>query len=282
MVRASAPRNRFSSIALLKIAVVFARVLAWICAMIYVGTAAWSIPKTSRDRFPKGDSILASYAQRLNAVEINSSFYREHQPKTYARWAESVPEDFRFSVKLSRRFTHEARLNLDARGIAALREALVGYRALGRKLGCVLAQLPPSLSFDPCSARAFLQALRDGYHGTVAAEPRHASWLQGEALDLLRSFDVARAWTDPSPIPNPNAHELSEPPIAYFRLHGSPEIYKSAYEGAQLDDFHARVAAVSSAEARTTDAWCVFDNTTLGHATINALDLRRSFEAPAN
>src|ERR1700760_3747408 len=76
----------------------------------HIGTAGWSIPKAQRERFGAGDSILARYAARLNAVEINSSFYRPHRPATYARWAAAVPQNFRFSVKLPKAITHERRL----------------------------------------------------------------------------------------------------------------------------------------------------------------------------
>ena len=81
--------------------------------MIYVGTAAWSIPKIALDSFPLEGSHLERYSNVLNAVEINSSFYKDHQAKSYKRWAESTPENFKFSVKLNRRFTHECDLKID-------------------------------------------------------------------------------------------------------------------------------------------------------------------------
>ncbi len=82
---------------------------------ILIGTAGWSLPGTQRDRFAEGPSLLARYATRLDAVEINSSFYRPHRPATYARWAQSVPDGFRFAVKLPKTITHERRLS-DAEG----------------------------------------------------------------------------------------------------------------------------------------------------------------------
>jgi uncharacterized protein YecE (DUF72 family) len=58
---------------------------------VRVGCAGWSIPKRYAPWFPSSGTHLERYATRLPAVEINSSFYRFHQPKTYARWAASVP-----------------------------------------------------------------------------------------------------------------------------------------------------------------------------------------------
>ncbi|WP_155518861.1 DUF72 domain-containing protein, partial [Xanthomonas euvesicatoria] len=71
-------------------------------ARVRCGCAGWSIPAADRAQFGEGASVLQRYATRFDAVEINSSFYRPHRASTYARWADSVPEDFRFSVKLPR------------------------------------------------------------------------------------------------------------------------------------------------------------------------------------
>ena len=70
--------------------------------MTYIGTAGWSIPAHYAPDFAGAGTHLARYAAQMTAVEINSSFYRPHQRKTYERWAASVPEVFRFSVKLPR------------------------------------------------------------------------------------------------------------------------------------------------------------------------------------
>jgi uncharacterized protein YecE (DUF72 family) len=78
--------------------------------MAFIGTAGWSIPAIHAHAFPGSGTHLERYGAVLNAVEINSSFYRPHRQKTYARWAASVPEDFRFSVKLPRTITHHQRL----------------------------------------------------------------------------------------------------------------------------------------------------------------------------
>src|SRR5882672_7704627 len=75
-----------------------------------VGTAGWSVPSRYAAVVPPGGSHLERYARRLNVAEINSSFYRPHQRKTYERWAQSTPIDFRFSVKVPKAVTHERRL----------------------------------------------------------------------------------------------------------------------------------------------------------------------------
>ena len=90
-------------------------------------------------------SHLERYGAILNAVEINSSFYRPHRTATYERWAASVPEDFRFAVKVPKAITHERRLK-DVGDL--LDRFLSEVSGLGPKLGPLLVQLPPSLSFQ--------------------------------------------------------------------------------------------------------------------------------------
>jgi uncharacterized protein YecE (DUF72 family) len=216
-----------------------------------------------RERFPPGPSLLQRYAAVFPAVEINSSFYRPHRPGTYARWAASVPDGFRFAVKLPRTVTHEAGLA----GTAPLLDRfLAEVRALGDRLGVVLVQLPPSLAFDCEAAAAFFDDLRARHPGAVACEPRHPSWFTDEAEALLGSREIARVAADPAVAPRA-AHPGGWPGLAYWRLHGSPRMYYSAYPGAELDRVAAALLGVSG------ERWCIFDNTAGGAAAGQALDL---------
>ena len=123
----------------------------------YIGTAGWAISTPAKSRFTPVGTHLERYAQRLNAVEINSAFYRNHKPETYAKWAASVPEDFRFSVKLLRKFTHQQKL---AGPWDDLPQVIGRIASLAHKWGALLVQLPPSLKLDPTLAREFFSALR--------------------------------------------------------------------------------------------------------------------------
>lgn len=199
-------------------------------------------------------------------MEINSSFHRPHRVSTYAGWAASVPEGFRFSVKVPKEITHAARLE-SVDGL--LDDFMPGPRALGEKLGCLLVQLPPSLAFEAAVAERFLTSLRDQYQGEVACEPRHATWLRDDAEDMLDRFRVARVAADPDRPPG-----AGEPGawagLRYYRLHGSPRMYYSSYPGAYLERVAERLTAEHAAGRAV---WCVLDNTAHGAATLNALDL---------
>jgi hypothetical protein len=165
---------------------------------IYVGVAGWSMPASSVDQFNLNGSHLQRYSSRLNAVEINSSFYRPHRRSTYERWAASVPDGFRFAVKLPKAITHEHRL----RGCEALLERFAGEVAgLGEKRGPILVQLPPSLGFEPLAVQAFLAGARRVLGGAIVLEPRHASWFSAEVDAILASEQVARVVADPAVTP---------------------------------------------------------------------------------
>jgi uncharacterized protein YecE (DUF72 family) len=233
---------------------------------IYIGTAAWSIPRAVQPRFPPGESLLARYSAVLPTVEINSTFYRPHRTSTFERWAASVPRAFRFSIKVPSTITHDQRLGNIA---APLKQFLTALVPLGSRLGCLLVQLPPSLAFDARVARAFFTVLRKRFDRGVALEPRHASWFADRADRLLNEFEVARVAADP-----PRAEVDGEPGgwggLAYFRLHGSPRMYYSSYEDDFLDALAEKLWALRRPRIPT---WCIFDNTTLGAATGNALSL---------
>jgi uncharacterized protein YecE (DUF72 family) len=234
--------------------------------LIRIGTAGWIIPKQYAAEFPAEGTHLHRYARRLSAVEINSSFYRPHKPATYARWAASVPPDFRFAVKIPREITHVRKLVC---ATDVLDRFLVESASLGGKRGPLLVQLPPSLSFDEPIAGAFFDAVRTRFDGLVVCEPRHTSWFTTRAEALLAGHKIARAAADPAPAPAA-ARPGGWSGLEYYRLHGSPRMYYSAYKPERLD---ATAAQLQETTPATTEHWCIFDNTALGEATSDALAL---------
>jgi uncharacterized protein YecE (DUF72 family) len=230
----------------------------------FIGTAGWGISARDKGAFPQTGSHLERYAGRLDAVEINSSFYRPHRRETYERWAGSVPENFRFSAKIPKAMTHGRRLA----GCEDLAEAFLSQvEGLGNKLGVLLVQLPPSLRFDPDIAGNFFKMLMTRTDVRLACEPRHASWFEADAGTLLADFEVARVAADPAPVPAA-AEPAAWPGLAYFRWHGAPRIYYSDYDAESRRQIRQRLDAARKGGA---EIWCIFDNTAEGHALGNAL-----------
>lgn len=231
---------------------------------ISIGCAGWALRKEHAPSFPAVGTHLTRYAGRLPAVEINSSFYKPHKPATYAKWAASVPEGFRFAVKVPREATHTRRL-VGTEDV--LDRFLAEATSLGKKLGPLLVQLPPSLTFSVTVADKFFASLRERFDGDVVLEPRHASWFESGAETLVAKHRVARVSADPAVVEG-----AGEPGgwdgLVYYRLHGSPKVYYSAYSDAYLEALADKITAA----AESASVWCIFDNTAEGAATANALD----------
>ena len=231
---------------------------------IRIGTAGWTIPARDSASFPGEGSSLERYAARFGCAEINSSFHRSHRPDTWRRWGEAVPVGFRFSAKLPKEITHKRRLTDCSEPLAA---ALAEMAGLGDGVEVLLVQLPPSLAFEPAAAAAFLDDLRGRWDRSIALEPRHPSWFEEDPDALLDRLRIARVAADPAKVPA-GAEPGGWRGLAYYRLHGSPTVYRSSYDDGRLEDYAARIAAQGR-------AWCIFDNTASGAATSDALKLTR-------
>lgn len=231
-----------------------------------IGTAGWSIPAREAARFGPGGSVLERYATRFAGVEINSSFYRPHRPETWARWADSVPAGFRFAVKMPKTISHERKL-VDCGDLVA--RFLDDVGGLGDKLAILLLQLPPGLAFDRVVVEPFLTALTTSSRARVVCEPRHPGWFEPEPDALLDSLEVARVAADPAIVPAA-ALPGGWRGLAYWRLHGSPHMYRSRYDAERLDQYAAWLRGEKEA-GRT--AWCIFDNTAASAAAGDASGL---------
>ncbi|MES1195417.1 MAG: DUF72 domain-containing protein [Steroidobacter sp.] len=233
--------------------------------MNFTGTAGWSVPRAVAKNFPGTGTHLQRYAQVLNGVEINSSFYRAHAVSTYQRWADSTPSTFRFAVKVPRAITHKAGLRCARED---LQQFLTEVNGLGNRLGPLLIQLPPSMKFDAKVVSHFLRMLRDLYQGTAVCEPRHKSWFEQPAESLLIGHNISRVAADP-PVAATGEKPGGDTQLVYYRLHGSPRTYWSGYSQERL------IAWVNEIRLHgNKTVWIIFDNTAAGYATSNALQMR--------
>jgi len=234
--------------------------------VLHVGIAGWSIRKEQSHLFASEGSHLQRYASRFQAVEINSSFYKSHKRDTYQKWAASVPARFRFAVKMPKWLTHEECLEETGEPLAQFLQEIGG---LGRKLGCVLVQLPPGLAYEPRTVETFFAKLRARHRGPIVCEPRHRTWFTGAADARLDAHGVGRVGADPE-CADGGDQPAASTRVAYFRLHGSPVMYHSSYDADYLDRLATRINAFTK-----TPVWCIFDNTARGAASLNAIDLLR-------
>lgn len=237
-----------------------------------IGTAGWSIGREEAAAFPPNGTALERYSRVFNGVEINSSFYRPHRASTWARWAASVPERFRFAVKIPKTITHQARL-VEAGALTAQFAEQVA--PLGSKLAVLLVQLPPKLMFDAGVVERFFITLRESIKAEIVCEPRNETWFLEEADALLSDLRVARVAADPA-LGGAAAIPGGWGGIAYWRLHGSPAVYRSRYSDEAIDSYAQRIR---EALDHAVETWCIFDNTAASAAIGNALSLMAGFSA---
>lgn len=180
--------------------------------MLYAGTSGFSYAAWKGHFYPDhlpAAKMLPFYAERLNGVELNGSFYRLPLERTLDTWAAASPEGFRFCLKAPRGLTYSA----DAFPKAEL-AGVAGARLvrLGSRLGPVLVQWPPVRLRDAELLDRLLTAL-----GLAAAvEFRHDSWLCEGVYGVLRRHGAALVRTDEEKWPPAPAIETG--PIAYYRL----------------------------------------------------------------
>jgi uncharacterized protein YecE (DUF72 family) len=229
-----------------------------------IGTAGWALPKALRVSHAASNSVLEQYAALFDAVEINSSFYKPHRRSTYERWRASVPESFRFAVKLSKVITHELGLVATQSETVAFMQSAAG---LEQKLAVILVQLPPSRTFDAAIAGAFFNVLRQETSAHIVCEARNPSWFGSDATTVLETYRITRVAADPVR-PGCEFAAQAHPDFAYFRLHGAPRVYYSPYSIGRLQD-------VSLAAGAAAETWCIFDNTAAGAAWADAAALQR-------
>jgi uncharacterized protein YecE (DUF72 family) len=229
-----------------------------------IGTAGWSIPRATADRFPAEGSALERYATGFGVAEINSSFHRPHRAATWQRWRETTPAPS--ASRLSFQGDHPQGQACRVR--TELDDFSGASGAARSQLAVLLVQLPPSLAFDPLLAQAFFAHLVARTAASVVCEPRHLSWFEPQANELLVSHGIARVAADPAAC-EAAAHPGGSPRLAYWRLHGSPAMYRSSY--ADRIPMYASLLERSAGERET---WCIFDNTASSAALSDALALQ--------
>lgn len=228
-----------------------------------IGCAGWSLPRAYR---APPLSYLERYAQLLNCVEVNSSFYRHHRPQTYERWATLVPDSFRFSVKVPKAVSHSQLFHADV-----FERFAYEVRHLGRKLGALLFQFPANLECSSRLLKTLFEALRREFPSTPAfCEPRHASWFNADVEAILRSYMLDWAVADPAAV-RTAPMIFGGRPIRYYRLHGTPRIYYSSYPMPTL----RTLAQQTMHRPDEQESWIIFDNTAAGAAFENARIFQR-------
>jgi uncharacterized protein YecE (DUF72 family) len=232
----------------------------------YAGTSGYSYKHWKGIFYPDGlaqAKWLPYYAQRYATVEINATFYRTFGKHVFERWASLTPENFTFVIKGPKSVTRDRRLKDPSEELA---EFFGGAEGLGKKLGCVIWQMPPSFKLEQETLERlndFLGMLPTYRH---AFEFRHKSWDDEQALDVLRQHNVAWVSADSSRYYSAVRQTAD---FSYFRFHGPEGLYSSGYSDEQL----AQWAKSVQESLKIGDSYCFFNNDFGGFAVKDAVRL---------
>ena len=210
---------------------------------VLAGTSGYAFKEWKGPFYPADlpdSGMLGFYSSKFPTVEINNTFYQLPKEKVLLDWAASVPANFTFAIKASRRITHFARLKAES---AELVEYLLKTTSvLGDRLGPILFQLPPNMKKETDRLRPFLERLPRGQR--FAIEFRHESWFDDEVVSALREHDVAMCAIEQDDFSSPVQSTAS---WGYVRLH------RLDYDAGMLATWAKRVT-----ENGWTDAYVYF------------------------
>ena len=208
---------------------------------IRIGIGGWTFPPWRGTFYPEGlpHKRELEYASRqFGAIEINATFYGRQSPKSWAAWAQQVPDGFEFAIKGSRYCVTRPKLADAEEGLGVY--FAQGMAALGSKLGPILWMLAARRQFDGDDIAGFLKLLPKKLEGIQlrhVIEPRHESFRDETFFQLCRDHDVAVVFGDDDEFPCIDADTAS---FAYARLQRMSEDVPTGYEGSALDRFAAK------------------------------------------
>lgn len=238
---------------------------------VHIGISGWSYSDWKGVFYPSDISSkdwLSFYAESFSCTEINSSFYRLPRKQTVQNWVDKVPKHFYFCPKLNRYITHLKKLR-DAE--EPMERFFDAFAPMLKKMGPVLIQLPPSLSFDKDVAVTFFDLLKKKYSiADFVLEPRHKSWLEEESISLLKKYKVGFVISQ-SGVGFPYAEYITSKNI-YVRFHGPGKLYASSYSKDELAYF---ASLFKKWLKEKYHLWIFFNNCYNGVATENARELEQ-------
>lgn len=235
-------------------------------ADIHIGTSGWSY-RHWKARFYKNTPArdwLSFYAQHLNSMEINGTFYRLQNPNTFNKWYSATPDNFCFSLKANRYLTHTKKLLEPESSINLEREHAL---YLDDKLKVVLWQLPANFLKNISRLEKFINALTTWQEVRHTIEFRHKSWFDIDIKNMLAENNIAICQSDA--VDWPLWSEISTN-LVYIRLHGHKETYISSYSTTLL---HSWAKKIHQWLKEKKQVYVYFDNDAYAHAPLNAMQL---------
>lgn len=242
----------------------------------YSGTSGLLLPVKNKLFYPeefKDKSRLCFYGSLMNSIEINSSFYKLPMASTVQKWAADVPENFKFTFKLSKEVTHNKNLAFDPEAVKRFFDVI---SKAGDKKGAILVQFPPSVRIADLRQIAFLMDVlseNDPLHEWhIAIEFRHVSLYHDDLYKLLEDHNLGLVIQDKPPAITPILE--NDLHFVYLRFHGPGGGYRGSYDEEVMQEYAEYIGDWLSS-GKTVYAYF---NNTMGDAIGNLLTLRDKIE----
>lgn len=199
------------------------------------------------------------YAEHFRTLELNVTFYRFPRLPMLEQWYQHSPADFRFSVKAPKAITHFKQFHGTVDMLSSFYSTI--REGLREKLGPVLFQFPPRFHYDEQRLARVLSQLDPGFENVL--EFRHPGWWRNEVYAQLRQHRISFCGMSHPELPK---DVVINGPVVYYRFHGVPDLYRSAYSDAALRQFAEQVEQAPGGR----EAWCYFNNDAAVAAIPNA------------
>ncbi len=247
---------------------------------LFIGTSGWNYSHWQGVFYPPNlnqGKWLEHYTKFFNSVELNVTFYRLVQKKTFQNWYKRTPRDFYFVAKGSRFITHIKKLKDIQDSLRLFIENIAGLK---EKLAAILWQLPPSFSrpeikfsggIPPAAGKKDLSRLEpflkllNKHKIRQVFEFRNESWFNQEVYALLKKYNACLCIAHSNRFPC--IKEVTAD-FLYLRFHGE-SLYSSNYSDKELKEW-----ANFAKQFKQKDIFAFFNNDAYGYAVENALKFR--------
>ncbi len=246
--------------------------------VVYIGTSGYYYEDWRSVFYPPDlpkSEMLTFYSRHFNAVEINATYYKIPDQKTFQRLADNTPDDFQIMVKTHQETTHRRREN--AAAIQQISEVVQPIIEKGKFRG-FLAQFPYSFKNNEANRKYVVQTRNLLSGKPLFVEFRHESWLKPQVVTFLHENEVGYVNVD-----QPRLKGLLPPQdivtntTGYIRMHGRNEInwwegrgserYNYEYPEEELKEW---LKHISNILQKTYKTYIFFNNHPTGHAVKNA------------
>ncbi|MGD2034200.1 MAG: DUF72 domain-containing protein [Bacteroidales bacterium] len=238
----------------------------------FIGCSGYYYKDWKEKFYPAGlnkSRWLEFYALQFNTVEINNTFYTTPSENTLSEWKNKTPEDFQFSIKANRYFTHMKKLKTDNDFKIRYNQFETLLTLLEDKLGCILWQLPGSIKKNTAKLASFCDSIGGDIQHVI--EFRHPSWYQDDVYEILESRNISFCIVSaPGNLPEETVLTSN---TAYIRFHGKENWYDYLYSNREISRWKEKLEKL-----KTEKLFAYFNNDIGANAVKNAIQLKRSLK----